>query len=77
LLSNSDHYRRLIQAVAERANVLPPSGAMAGIYAKTDQEAGVRAAPANVTEGVSNLCVAINDVQQSYYLGRRRENPLM
>lgn len=70
LLSNSDHYRRLIQAVAERANVLPPSGAMAGIYAKTDQEAGVWAAPANVTvEGVSNLCVAINDVQQSYYLG--------
>lgn len=45
---------------------IPPSGAIAGIYAKTDQSEGVWKAPANVSlRGVHGLSTSLNSAQQS------------
>jgi phage tail sheath protein FI len=44
---------------------LPPSGFVAGIYARTDLERGVHAAPANaVVRGASGLASSIDDADQ-------------
>jgi phage tail sheath protein FI len=51
--------------IATTMNLLPPSGAMAGIYAITDSTRGVWSAPANVTpNAVISPSVKLNDTQQ-------------
>jgi phage tail sheath protein FI len=51
--------------IANDADVLPPSGAMAGIYAQNDQTRGVWNAPANVVvNSVVQPSVSLNDSQQ-------------
>jgi phage tail sheath protein FI len=45
----SDFYRTLQGEMARRLNLLPPSGAMAGIYTMVDNTRGVWKAPANVS----------------------------
>ncbi len=50
---------------AESESFLPPCGHIAGIYARSDRQAGVQKAPANeILEGVYNLEVNVNDSQQ-------------
>jgi phage tail sheath protein FI len=44
---------------------VPPSGAMAGVYAMVDSSHGVWKAPANVSvNGIKDVTVHINDIQQ-------------
>ncbi|WP_107038730.1 phage tail sheath family protein [Brumimicrobium mesophilum] len=48
ILSTSiPEYNILMEAILKKKNILPPSAAMAGIYAKVDSERGVWKAPAN------------------------------
>lgn len=47
------------------SNILPPSGAIAGIYCNVDQNRGVFNAPANIpVQGATGTTVQINDTQQ-------------
>jgi hypothetical protein len=51
--------------VTERPITLPPSGHMAGIYARTDVERGVHKSPANtVVRGITGLDLTINKGEQ-------------
>ena len=51
--------------VRQKVNVLPPSGAMAGIYSLVDKDRGVWKAPANVAlSSVISPTVLITDAQQ-------------
>ncbi len=49
LLAISPRYGQIIKDMRRELNVLPPSAAMAGVYALTDRLAGVHKAPANVS----------------------------
>ena len=64
LMAASPRYAAVMEAVRVAANLLPPSAAMAGIYARTDAVSGVYAAPANVgiVDGVP--VVGIDESQQ-------------
>lgn len=42
-------YKDIVDSVAREATVLPPSGAIAGVYAKIDRQRGCWKAPANVS----------------------------
>lgn len=42
-------YKTLMKNIREQMNILPPSGAMAGVYALVDSQEGVHKAPANVS----------------------------
>lgn len=55
----------MYDAGAKRSAYFPPSGAMAGIYARTDVEKGVHKAPANeVVRGCTGLSCAYNEGEQ-------------
>lgn len=55
----------MYDAGAKRSAYFPPSGAMAGIYARTDTERGVHKAPANeVVTGCTGLSCAYNEGEQ-------------
>lgn len=55
----------MYDAGAKRSAYFPPSGAMAGIYARTDLERGVHKAPANeVVRGCTGLSCAYNEGEQ-------------
>ncbi|MCU0432829.1 MAG: phage tail sheath subtilisin-like domain-containing protein [Bacteroidia bacterium] len=47
--ANLDQYNKAKTAIAQLAVTLPPSGAIAGIYAAVDRDRGVWKAPANVS----------------------------
>lgn len=53
------YYASLLKILAGKLTILPPSGAMAGLYCKNDNERGVWKAPANISvssvSGVSQL----------------------
>lgn len=49
LLAHSPRYRNTVEDIAASANLLPPSGAMAGVYVRNDNAFGVNHAPANTT----------------------------
>jgi len=49
LASAFGYYKTILEKVKFEASELPPSGAVAGVYAKTDSERGVWKAPANVS----------------------------
>lgn len=56
---------RIRQAIADRMNVQPPSGAMAGVICKTDHARGVWVSPANVSlESVTAPAVPLTDGDQ-------------
>lgn len=56
--------RQMAALIAAAMNLLPPSGAMAGIYALTDETRGVWNAPANLMLGsVVSPTVKLNDQQ--------------
>lgn len=55
----------MFDAGAKRPAYFPPSGAMAGIYARTDTERGVHKAPANeVVRGCTGLSCSYNEGEQ-------------
>lgn len=57
--------RSILGALKKSASKLPPSGAIAGIYAMVDNARGVWKAPANVSlSGVSDLTVNIDSADQ-------------
>lgn len=66
LVNSSSDYKNMMTAVAKQANILPPSGAMAGIYSLIDNSRGVWYSPANVNvDAVVAPTVVINDAQQA------------
>lgn len=65
LLNASPVYAQIIDHVLACANVLPPSGAMAGVYTVNDNTYGVWQAPANVgIVGAASLPIRLSDAQQ-------------
>lgn len=65
VLAGSADFTRLAAMAAADRGLLPPSGAMAGVYASIDATRGVWNAPANV--GIANLLaptISITDQQQ-------------
>lgn len=61
-------FKELTTKGAEALNLLPVGGAIAGIYAKTDNERGVWKAPANVSlSAVVSPAVKISHEQQAEY----------
>jgi len=58
-------YSSMLKVLNSKVNTLPPSGAIAGIYAAVDRERGVWKAPANVTiNSVSDVSQLIDDSMQ-------------
>lgn len=49
LIDSFPLYKSILKSVNDSATVMPPSGAMAGIFAATDRDRGVWKAPANVS----------------------------
>lgn len=65
LLVASPVYGQIINHVLTEANILPPSGAMAGVYTVNDQEAGVWSSPANTSiVGAVSLPIRLTDSDQ-------------
>lgn len=65
LLTASQTYTQILNHVLAEANVLPPSGGMAGVYTVNDNTSGVWQAPANVSiVGVSSLPIRLSSAQQ-------------
>ncbi len=65
LLSASPNYKTVAAAIAQKLNIQPPSGAMAGLYTIVDNTKGVWNAPANINAiGVTSPTVAITNAQQ-------------
>lgn len=63
--SNTANYNRIKTALSSQRMTLPPSGSIAGIYARVDRDRGVWKAPANVAvSGVISPSVKITNEQQ-------------
>ena len=66
LLIASPIYSLIIKHVLSDANILPPSGAMAGVITTTDNEVGPWEAPANTSiVGAASLPISISESQQA------------
>lgn len=66
LLLVSPDYKNLYGIALEDANLLPPSGGMAGLMTMVDNQEGVWKAPANISMvAVKGLTINLNDDQQS------------
>ena len=66
LLNASKTYGLIIKQVMNVANLLPPSGAMAGVYTVNDNTSGVWNSPANTSiVGVASLPIKLTDSQQA------------
>jgi len=64
LVPNSTRLSSLTEAINSKVLVVPPSGAIAGIYAKTDDERGVWKAPANVViKDVTGPTYRMNEIE--------------
>lgn len=60
-------YGRALAAVRDKPLILPPSGAIAGVYAKVDADRGVWKAPANVSLlGVVRPTIEYSNVQNDF-----------
>ncbi|MGB3466735.1 MAG: phage tail sheath C-terminal domain-containing protein, partial [Cyclobacteriaceae bacterium] len=65
LIMASPTYKSIMGIVQSKMNIMPPSGAMAGVWALTDNTQGVWYAPANKTPmGVAGVTLAIDDREQ-------------
>ena len=65
LMVASPSYAQIIDHLVAVANVLPPSGAIAGVYAMNDNEAGVWNSPANTSiVGAVSLPINLTDSDQ-------------
>jgi len=58
-------YKQLMGEVKKELNILPPSGGIAGVYVRTDNNEGVQKAPANTTiNSVDQPMIDINHDEQ-------------
>lgn len=65
LLQNAPFYRHIIDIIKEQLNLLPPSAAVAGLYARTDHTRGVWKAPANISvNSVIKPSISITNAEQ-------------
>lgn len=65
LISQIPGYAQALAKLQDQASVIPPSGAIAGIYASIDSRVGVWQAPANIgIASVRDLTMNISDSQQ-------------
>lgn len=65
LVSNMPLYSEIVAKLSVSMNTVPPSGAIAGIYAKTDATRGVWKSPANISiNSIIGLTDDINDAEQ-------------
>ncbi len=65
LMNVSAVYKQIMNEISNRLNLLPPSGAMAGIYCMVDNTRGVWKAPANVSvQAVKSTSVNITNGEQ-------------
>lgn len=65
LLNASKDYSIIIKHVLETANILPPSGGMAGVITTMDNQIGVWQAPANTSiVGAYRLPIKLSEAQQ-------------
>ncbi|GAA4160231.1 hypothetical protein GCM10022217_23970 [Chryseobacterium ginsenosidimutans] len=65
LISNIPLFSIIVSKLSQSMNTVPPSGAIAGIYAQTDATRGVWKAPANVSvNSIIGLTDDINDKDQ-------------
>ena len=61
-----NRYTAKLAELKEEASIIPPSGAVAGIYVTIDSKVGVWQAPANVgVSGAKDLAIQVNDNQQA------------
>ncbi len=66
LVAGSPIFREILRGIQEDLNLLPPSGAIAGVYARVDAARGVWKAPANVSlSSVVEPAVTISDEDQA------------
>lgn len=65
LLNASATYKLIMKHVLAQANILPPSGGMAGVMTVIDNQSGVWGAPANTSiVGATSLPIRLSDAQQ-------------
>lgn len=65
LISSIPIYAAIVTKLSQAMNTVPPSGAIAGIYAQTDATRGVWKSPANISvNGIIGLTDDINDAEQ-------------
>lgn len=65
LMNASKIYCNIIKHVLAEANILPPSGAMAGVITNIDNQEGVWQSPANVSiVGAASLPIRLSESQQ-------------
>jgi hypothetical protein len=65
LINASSTYSLIVKTVLSGANILPPSGAMAGVMTTTDSQSGVWQAPANTSiVGAASLPIRLSETQQ-------------
>jgi hypothetical protein len=63
---DSDLYKSIKNELIQQLEAIPPSGAIAGIYATTDNRVGVWKAPANVSiTGITGFTTTISDAEQA------------
>lgn len=68
LLAAFGKFKELVTKGAEALNLIPPSGAIAGVYAAVDRDRGVWKAPANISlNAVISPAVKISHEQQAEY----------
>lgn len=65
LLIASSVYKNIVKHVMKDANLLPPTGAMAGIITTYDNDFGVWEAPANTSLGAVSLPIKLSSSQQA------------
>ncbi|MCP4117482.1 MAG: phage tail protein [Desulfobacteraceae bacterium] len=65
LLTQMPTYKNIVTAINEDLSVVPPGGAIAGVYCTVDKNRGVWKAPANVSlSGVAGLTERIDNIDQ-------------
>lgn len=65
LINASSTYSLIVKTVLSGANILPPSGAMAGVMTTIDSQSGVWQAPANTSiVGAASLPIRLSETQQ-------------
>ena len=65
LVTASKTYSTIVSHILNDANILPPSGGMAGVITKTDNQVGVWQSPANTNMvGTASLPINLNAKQQ-------------
>ncbi len=62
---SNDFYKNIVNEIQKSASLIPPSGAIAGVYSQVDADRGVWKAPANVSlASTSAPCLRLDNKQQ-------------